>query len=64
MAWQPQEAPMRELAGYLQDSLGSDRAAQLRATQVEFSSICLATFELPNVAETRKKIFLLMLLGM
>ncbi|CCX15054.1 armadillo-type protein [Pyronema domesticum] len=34
MAWQPQEAPMRELAGYLQDSLGSDRAAQLRATQM------------------------------
>lgn len=34
MAWQPQEAPIRELAGYLKDSLGSDRTTQQRATQM------------------------------
>jgi hypothetical protein len=34
MAWQPQEAPLRELAGYLKDSLGSDKDAMQHATQV------------------------------
>lgn len=40
MAWQPQEGPILELAGYLKDSLGNpyDINAQKRATEV-----CLAS---------------------
>lgn len=36
MAWQPQEGPILELAGYLKDSLGNpyDVNAQKRATEV------------------------------
>ncbi len=35
MAWQPQEEPLRQLAGYLRDSLsGHDRNAQKHATLV------------------------------
>lgn len=36
MAWQPQEGPILELAGYLKDSLGNpyDANAQKRATEV------------------------------
>ena len=34
MSWQPQEAPIRELAGYLKDSLGYDTTTQQSATQV------------------------------
>ncbi|KAI5783640.1 armadillo-type protein [Geopyxis carbonaria] len=34
MDWQPQEAPLRELAGYLRDSLGPHREANQRATQM------------------------------
>lgn len=40
MAWQPQEGPILELAGYLKDSLGNsyDSNAQKRATEVCFDS--------------------------
>ena len=35
MAWQPQEEPLRQLAGYLKDSLsGHNPAAQKQATLV------------------------------
>lgn len=42
MAWQPQEGPILELAGYLKDSLGNpyDVNAQKRATEV-----CLASLD-------------------
>lgn len=35
MAWQPEEAPIRELAGYLKDSLDRyNQAAQRHASEV------------------------------
>jgi len=39
MAWQPQDEPLRQLAGYLRDSLnGYDRAVQKQAEQVSLLS--------------------------
>lgn len=40
MAWQPQEGPILELAGYLKDSLGNpyNVNAQKRATEVCLTS--------------------------
>lgn len=50
MAWQPQEEPLRQLAGYLRDSLsGHDQNAQKNATVVSFPTIPIASTVNPQL---------------
>jgi len=47
MEWQPQDEPLRQLAGYLRDSLNAyDRAVQKQAEQVSLQPVA-ACFSRP-----------------
>lgn len=51
MAWQPQEEPLRQLAGFLRDSLsGHDLTAQKNATLVGYSLIYICSAAEQNLA--------------
>lgn len=51
MAWQPEQEPVRELAGYLKDALSSqDQNAQRYATMVRQPMVIIFIARRPNVS--------------
>ena len=51
MAWQPEQEPVRELAGYLKDALNSqDQDAQRYATMVRQSVVNVFIARWPHVS--------------